>query len=122
VKLQQLNYELAQLQEKSAQLSKEKHRLESVRVGNDRAAKLQRLTKERNSFVELNNSMQQYAACDPERIELLQKNTKIAKDAANRWTDNIFILKNYIEGKNPGIEFKNILKEFNLPAELDNID
>ena len=38
----------------------------------------------------LKNDMKLYEKCDPARIESIAKDTKVAKDACDRWVDNIF--------------------------------
>ena len=39
---------------------------------------------------ELAAEIKRYEKCDPERLQLVKKQTKLCHDAAIRWTDNLF--------------------------------
>ena len=45
----------------------------------------------------LKKEMQQYEKCDPARLQEMKVDTKICKDACDRWVDNIFILQDFIK-------------------------
>lgn len=63
----------------------------------------------------------QYAENDPDLLEALKRDAKRAETAANRWTDNIFILKKYCSDKF-GLSGQEFLKNFGLPAEFDYLE
>lgn len=63
----------------------------------------------------------QYAENDPDLLEALQRDAKRAEEGANRWTDNIFILKKYCADKF-GLPGQDFLKSFGLPAEFDYVE
>ena len=45
----------------------------------------------------LKKEMLQYEKCDPARLQEMKVDTKICKDACDRWVDNIFILQDFIK-------------------------
>jgi len=47
--------------------------------------------------------------------------TKVSKEAANRWTDNLFTLKSWLKKKFPVPE-NQINKQFGIPEDLDYIE
>ncbi|CAG0909508.1 unnamed protein product [Cyprideis torosa] len=51
----------------------------------------------------------------------LQKEIQVAKTAANRWTDNIFSIKQWCRNKF-NIEEQTLDKQFEIPPDLDYID
>lgn len=51
---------------------------------------------------------------------LLESEISTAKDAANRWTDNVFSLKSWIKKKFP-VDENQINKQFGIPEDLDYI-
>ena len=70
---------------------------------------------------ELEKELEKYRECDPEVLENLKKETLTAKEAANRWTDNVFSIKSWCV-KKFGIEEKKIDKNFEIPEDFDYID
>ena len=66
--------------------------------------------------------MQQYKECDPARLDLIKANTKICKDACDRWVDNLFQTSDWIKKKNPAITNQDLEKQFPILEELDYID
>ncbi|KAJ3268280.1 hypothetical protein HDV01_003211 [Terramyces sp. JEL0728] len=53
------------------------------------------------------------------KLAMLQKNSKVVKKAANRWTDNIFNLQTYVKKFN--MDMKEINKNFGIPDDLDYV-
>ena len=62
-----------------------------------------------------------YAENDPDLLEALRRDARRALDGANRWTDNIFILKKYCTDKF-GMPGEDVLKNFGLPASFDYVE
>lgn len=50
----------------------------------------------------------------------LEKLIKVAKESANRWTDNIFILEAYLK-ENFNVEMESMRNEFGIPLDLDSL-
>ncbi|XP_032519091.2 meiotic nuclear division protein 1 homolog [Danaus plexippus] len=81
-------------------------------------AMLDQLTKEENDIMK---ELQKYRDSDPEYIEKIRKEIEDLKQAVNRWTENIYILKSYIKNTfqmdNEAIE-----QNFNIPPDMDYIE
>ncbi|XP_026466296.1 meiotic nuclear division protein 1 homolog isoform X2 [Ctenocephalides felis] len=119
----------AELSEKLEQLDKKyddfKNILSKEQTGRvlteQRNAMLQEIQKLRESESKLLEEIKKYQDSDPEAIELLVSETKLAKEATNRWTDNLFALKSYCKTKF-FIEEAAINKQFGIPEDLDYIE
>ncbi|CAD5119385.1 DgyrCDS7999 [Dimorphilus gyrociliatus] len=89
-------------------------------------------TEERATYIEeikrleerLEKSRQQLkavSACDPEFLEQLTTEKTVCKEAANRWTENLFTIKSYITNRF-NIEEGTINKQFGIPSDLDYVE
>ncbi|XP_021186097.3 meiotic nuclear division protein 1 homolog [Helicoverpa armigera] len=81
-------------------------------------ATLERLEKQEEK---LKRELQKYRDSDPEYIAQLKTEIQDLKAAANRWTENIYILKSYIKNT---FQMENdvIEQSFNIPSDLDYIE
>ncbi|CAH2093156.1 unnamed protein product [Euphydryas editha] len=70
---------------------------------------------------ELKIEFQKYRDSDPEYIAQLKIEIEELKAAANRWTENIYILKSYIKN-NFQMDNEIIDQNFNIPTDLDYIE
>lgn len=62
-----------------------------------------------------------YKECDPEVMEQMKKESLIAVEAANRWTDNVFSVKSWIKNKF-SFDESTIDKQFGIPEGFDYIE
>ncbi|KAL7753108.1 Iron-sulfur clusters transporter atm1, mitochondrial [Sorochytrium milnesiophthora] len=62
--------------------------------------------------------LEQYRESDPAVFEHKQQVVKTCRDAANRWTENIFALQSYCN-KQFGIENADFNRQFGLPEDFD---
>lgn len=69
---------------------------------------------------ELSAELDKHRDCDPEVLEEIKRQTVVARDAANRWTDNIFSVKSWVKNKF-FIEESVLNKQFGIPEELDYV-
>ncbi|KAK9480550.1 meiotic nuclear division protein 1 [Lipomyces japonicus] len=67
----------------------------------------------------IQKSISKFSDYDPELIELQKQAIVIAKEAINRWTDNIYTVIGYF--REQGVDVKLIYQEFNIPEDLDSI-
>uniref|UniRef100_H2ZBQ0 Meiotic nuclear division protein 1 homolog n=1 Tax=Ciona savignyi TaxID=51511 RepID=H2ZBQ0_CIOSA len=129
---QALNNRLTKKRKLNEDLDKLRKKLTTTNENVEAAQSLRKASKERENLVEeltelqtkkakLETEITKYKDCDPEVINELQKEATIAKEAANRWTDNIFNLKSWIKRKFP-IDENVINKQFDIPEELDYIE
>ncbi|XP_075054673.1 meiotic nuclear division protein 1 homolog isoform X2 [Mixophyes fleayi] len=107
---------------------KKRHLQQSVdkaKVGRENTEERSKLAEElaslRQQKVQLMAELEKYKECDPDVIEEMRKANKVAKDAANRWTDNIFSVKSWAK-KKFGFEESKIDKTFGIPEDFDYID
>ncbi|XP_069778988.1 meiotic nuclear division protein 1 homolog [Narcine bancroftii] len=121
-KLEKLNRQLIEGTERKQNL----HQIiEKAKVGRENtenrgtlSKELEGLRRERN---QLKTELEKYQECDSEVVEQIRQSNKIAKDAANRWTDNIFTIKSWAK-KKFGFEQNQIDKTFGIPEDFDYID
>ncbi|XP_078397723.1 meiotic nuclear division protein 1 homolog [Cetorhinus maximus] len=121
-KLEQLESQLIEGTQKKESLQRS---IEKAKVGrqntDSRAAMLKELEGLRQERNQLKAELEKYQECDPEVIEEIRQSNKVAKDAANRWTDNVFAIKSWAN-KKFGFERNQIDKAFGIPEDFDYID
>ena len=87
----------------------------------ERDKTLAELSRKENESKELKIKLDRLRECDPEVLKEVQQKTKVAKESANRWTDNIFSVKSWCKRKF-AIEESAINKNFQIPEDLDYLD
>ncbi|KAI8892624.1 meiotic nuclear division protein 1 [Globomyces pollinis-pini] len=120
-KLSDLESELESLKAQNERLMTE---IDTLKIGREDTEERQELMgdyeKARSLNVELNTQLQAFKHNDPEVLEKKKKYTLVSKEAANRWTDNIFTLQSFCKNSfnMTATEFN---KSFGIPSDLDNI-
>ncbi|KAG8656987.1 meiotic nuclear division protein 1 homolog [Manihot esculenta] len=73
---------------------------------------------------ELKEEMDQYADNDPAAFEAMKKATGVAHAAANRWTDNIFTLRQWCSNNFPEAkeQLENMYKEIGITDDFDYLE
>ncbi|XP_027312444.1 meiotic nuclear division protein 1 homolog isoform X1 [Anas platyrhynchos] len=121
-KLEELQSQLAESSQKKEALQKS---IEKSKIGREDTAERAALTEElaalRKKKEQLKAEIDKYRECDPDVVEEMRQTNKIAKEAANRWTDNIFAIKSWAKRKF-GFEESRIDKSFGIPEDFDYID
>ncbi len=51
----------------------------------------------------------------------MKKEIKVAEEAANRWTDNVFAIRSWITKKFPSVNLADLDKQFGIPEDLDYV-
>ncbi|EFA08150.1 meiotic nuclear division protein 1 homolog [Tribolium castaneum] len=74
---------------------------------------IEKLEKQKEKFESLSKSH-----TDTQNLKLMQSEIKPVKEAANRWTDNIFAVKSWCKRKFM-MEDKVLNKQFGIPGDLD---
>ncbi|KAF9090566.1 Meiotic nuclear division protein 1 [Mortierella sp. GBA35] len=64
--------------------------------------------------------LKQYSDNDPTLIDAQKKYSQVAKDAANRWTENIFTFQSYCVDKF-NVDRQEFNKNFGIPEDLDTL-
>jgi predicted transcriptional regulator len=76
-----------------SELEKRKRESESLRADSGRTVKIAEHTALALNVKRLREEIGKFSSCDPENFAKLQKEAKLAKAAADRWTDNLFLLQ-----------------------------
>eukprot|EP01096_Ripella_sp_DP13-Kostka_P007599 TRINITY_DN2787_c0_g1_i1.p1 TRINITY_DN2787_c0_g1~~TRINITY_DN2787_c0_g1_i1.p1 ORF type:complete len:213 (-),score=108.71 TRINITY_DN2787_c0_g1_i1:149-766(-) len=120
-KIATLDAEIATLQaRKDALLGSKAEASAGKEESDDRTQQLLILEELEKNNVELKRKIAEYAAMDPDVMEDMRLDTKEAIEAANRWTDNVYILKKYCT-TNFGIDSESFDRQFEVPSDFDSI-
>ena len=99
--------------------------IEAAKVGRedseDRTVVLQELASLEAEASKLSAALQQYKELDPDLFDQKKKELQLAKEAANRWTDNIFSLQTYC-GNKFGISKADFDSQFEIPDDFDYVE
>ncbi|KAI9285793.1 meiotic nuclear division protein 1 [Umbelopsis sp. AD052] len=120
-KISELQEAIAALEEKNTALDAEIANAKSVREPSD--MRLEILSHvERAILVQKANEEEllRFRECDPTVLCAKDKAARAAKEAANRWTDNIFTIQSHCVDKF-GIERSEFNRNFGISDEFDNI-
>ncbi|PWA02915.1 hypothetical protein BB558_000916 [Smittium angustum] len=117
-KLQDLEKTHNELQEQKSNLEKA---IEEGQKGKEQTATLEEeLAALEAIYQKDTQNIERFKECDPETLRGLQEKTKISKAAANRWTDNTFILQSWCRDKF-NIDQSDFNKQFGIKDDFDNI-
>ncbi|XP_071986231.1 meiotic nuclear division protein 1 homolog [Engystomops pustulosus] len=121
-KLEMLESQFSEASQKKKQLEEA---VKKAKVGRQDTEERTKLSEELSSLRQqkegLRTELEKYKECDPDVIDEIRKANKVAKEAINRWTDNIFSVKSWAK-KKFGFEESKIDKTFGIPEEFDYID
>ncbi|XP_053559727.1 meiotic nuclear division protein 1 homolog [Bombina bombina] len=99
--------------------------VEKAKVGRQDTEERSTMSKElaalRQQRDKFKTELEKYKECDPDVIDEMRQSNKVAKEAANRWTDNIFAVKSWAK-KKFGFEESKIDKTFSIPEDFDYIE
>ena len=118
--LSQIRDKLATSKNKNEELIKVLQDSSSGREdSDDRKAILEEVAELEAKKELLKNKIKKYEGCDPEVLEKLNSDAITAKEAINRWTDNIFAIQTWIGKKFPSVNLEDMGKQFDVPQDLD---
>jgi len=86
----------------------------------ERLEKLEKINSLKKVYGDKIKENEKYAKNDPVKLEILEKRAANFKDEANKWTDNVFVCKQWMRNKYD-IEEKRINEMYSIPEELDNL-
>eukprot|EP00039_Didymoeca_costata_P010879 m.147857 g.147857 ORF g.147857 m.147857 type:complete len:207 (+) comp14994_c0_seq1:58-678(+) len=123
-KLERLNAELKDLEEKKVKLETG---ISAAKVDREettqRKTLLGELEKEEKMNAQLKQKYASIQTCDPDALKAKATKSKQAKEAANRWTDNIFCAKSWAERKLGGsYNEKAFNMQMGIPQDFDYIE
>ncbi|KAJ2392620.1 Meiotic nuclear division protein 1 [Coemansia sp. RSA 2559] len=120
-KTKELETEISQLESKKNDLETSIANAQLGREQTDeRKALMEELAELETQFNAQEAELQQFKECDPVLMKQKREHAKIAQEAANRWTDNIFIMQSWTRDKF-NMETENFNKFFGVPNDLDNV-
>ncbi|XP_065054303.1 meiotic nuclear division protein 1 homolog isoform X2 [Rhopilema esculentum] len=121
-KIENLKSEVDELKKK---VKRNEANLETANKGKEESSEREKLLasleQKEKETQELKQKLERLRECDPEVLEEVKEKTLIAKESANRWTDNIFSVKTWCKRKF-AIEEAAINKNFGIPEELDYVE
>lgn len=116
-----LGSQVESLKRKRSELQDE---IKNAQVGreenSDRKTKLAKLNESQQQFNNLRKRLAELAENDPALVDALKSDAKTAKQAANRWTDNVFALKSFAM-RNFGMSEEDFNQMFELPSNFDYV-
>ncbi|KAJ1957544.1 Meiotic nuclear division protein 1 [Dispira parvispora] len=121
-KIHELQTEVQQSVKRNEELTNSVNSAQSGREDTEeRTELLRQLTEIEQRHALHKKELEQFRECDPVLLKAKERAAQQAKDAANRWTDNIFILQSYCSNKFmiPAADFN---RQFGIPEDFDNID
>lgn len=86
-----------------------------------REALLEKLAADEQAVAALTAQVAEQAASDPERLRELATATTTAREAANRWTDNVDTLRRYVSDKF-GMDGADFARQFGVPADMEYLE
>lgn len=91
-------------------------------IGREKTAEhselLTALSARKARIVEMETELERFAEFDPETVAKITDSMSAVKEAANRWTDNVFCCQSWIVNTF-GIERADFFRQFEIPADLD---
>ncbi|XP_034244349.1 meiotic nuclear division protein 1 homolog [Thrips palmi] len=125
-KKRQLEDLKSRLEEANKKLKTSREKVIAIKVGREDTEKrlqlLQKLQTMKGEEDKLTLEIQKFRDSDPEALEKMKKEIKIAKEAANRWTDNIFSTKSWIKNRLSSMDDDVLDKRYGIPSDMDYID
>lgn len=117
---------LAEIERAKARLAGAQSRLADAKRGREdengeRAKKLARMVELEKEKKELTAEFDMLKENDPQALADLEKELKLVKEAAHRWTDNIFTCKSYLTKKR-GMSSKEACKLLGITSAFDYPD
>ncbi|KAG0203997.1 Meiotic nuclear division protein 1 [Mortierella sp. GBA30] len=120
-KLQSLQEELQRLESSNAELEANIKRAAGGREDSEQRRELMAKLVEAEAFDnELQKELKQYSDSDPTLLEAQKRYSQVAKEAANRWTENIFTFQSYCIDKF-NVDRQEFNRNFGISDEMDTL-
>lgn len=106
-------------------VKKSKERLENARKGREdsevRDKILEEIAELKKKKEHFSIELKKYEDNDPEILQKMKGENDLAKEAANRWFDNIYAIKKWCKDKFM-VEESALDKQFGIPSNMDYLD
>ena len=83
---------------------------------------MQRIEELKKLNSEIIKKLEAFERTDPKKVQNIIKERDKAKAAANRWTDNLFTLKDWMKDQNSNYSNTDLESRFPVLKNLDNIE
>nr|AEW27327.1 Mnd1 [Pentatrichomonas hominis] len=114
--------QIAEMEKEIAQLEAEIAELEPGREDCEERTKLDSEIEEfGQKLAEIQKEAAKYEKLNPEGLKRTQEQTRIAFEAANRWTDNIFTVRSWVN-KTFNFDRSVFDQQFNIPEDFDYLE
>ncbi|XP_050427152.1 meiotic nuclear division protein 1 homolog [Adelges cooleyi] len=124
-KMTTLNNAKVKLEEYQKKLNRNLEIINKEKVGKEdsdsRKVLLDKLKALQDEKLSLELEIKKFKDSDPAEIERMKNNIGVAKEAGNRWTDNIYSVKSWCR-KKFFIEDSTMDKQFGIPSDLDYLE
>ena len=110
----------AEISDLAKQLDKALDSRDNTGCVRDRLLEEMSKLQEKKSALEL--EIKNFERSDPKIVVKMEQDSKMARDAANRWTDNCFVILQWIQNSKPGFSSKELEKSFPIFKDLDYIE
>jgi hypothetical protein len=120
VRIAKLTNDLAEAKRKHSEITKNLATASNGREETDeRKNKLQKLKQAEKENADLKKELQQFADNNPLLIQAMKEDANVAREAANRWTENIWNLRSFCS-KSFNVDEETFHKNFpDIPVDLD---
>ncbi|KAF7232815.1 hypothetical protein EG68_07829 [Paragonimus skrjabini miyazakii] len=120
--IQKLKDDIKLTEQQSAKCQLSLDQLNSARPDTaERRELLEELHRKRAIFEQLSSELCQLRKFDPELLDSLKRDRLVALNAANRWTDNVFVIQSWLTKKFP-IDETTFRRQFGIPENFDYIE
>lgn len=86
----------------------------------ERTSKLQRLGELKQTIANADTQLADLKDNDPAETERIQQLAETCREAANRWTENVWAIKSYLQ-KKYGMSGKELDRQIGIPADFDYV-
>eukprot|EP00747_Dinoflagellata_sp_TGD_P167404 gnl/TRDRNA2_/TRDRNA2_191783_c0_seq1.p2 gnl/TRDRNA2_/TRDRNA2_191783_c0~~gnl/TRDRNA2_/TRDRNA2_191783_c0_seq1.p2 ORF type:complete len:210 (-),score=76.41 gnl/TRDRNA2_/TRDRNA2_191783_c0_seq1:42-671(-) len=125
-KRQKIGEETTKLKAEHKKIQAELAELESNQkpISDDEVVELKmRVNKERQERDALKAKVAAYERCGPAKVEEMRKQIVVAKEAANRWADNICSVRSqFVRERRGEVSTKQFNQSFGLPDDFDYLE
>ncbi|KAG0026502.1 Meiotic nuclear division protein 1 [Podila clonocystis] len=120
-KLTQLREEFRKLEATTTELESRIQQAKSGREDNhQREELLAKLAEAEALDKKLQTELKQYADSDPTLLEAQKKYSQVAKEAVNKWTENIFVFQSYCVNKF-NVDRQEFNRNFGVSEDMDTL-
>jgi uncharacterized protein YhaN len=121
-KLEKLKRELEEKRQKVETLTAA---VEELKAGREETAEHTQLmadiAEKSARSAQLSTELARFAAFDPDYIDKLRESMNPVREAANRWTDNIYCCQSWISEKF-GVDRATFFQQFQIPEDMDYLE